>query len=250
MKEKGSFIMLTLVLVTRVGFLMGSMLLMISCRSENVAEPYTDLSLKEKAREALDHDEYGEAIALYKQWISEHPQDYESYRFLSAAYAAAGGFSIFNAIKGLAETAGESASVSDLVSSLVPLSPDDEQMAMLASSIDQILAMPATYRDVERGESEGVKSTALQLSLYRTAYAMMILNRYTSSVDAASNTQPRSVEDMSEIEVDLLINNLKAASVESGNGTIENSLKATISAIENQEGSSQKEKLANYVNTR
>lgn len=225
-----------------------TVLFFLSCGSNNIATPYTKLTLKEKARIALDQEDFDTAVKFYNEWIVSNPEDYESYRFLAAAYAGAGGFSVFGAIKGLAESAGDSSSsVTEVISSLIPSEPSEIQTSNMSSAINQILELPAAYRVAGDESAESAKSASLQLSLYRTALSIMILKRYTKQIKSQVDQDSGSIEEMTDEEIDLLFSNLEAAVLETSNESMKESLEKTLADIDAQQGSSQKEKLANYV---
>jgi hypothetical protein len=117
----------------------------------------------------------------------------------------------------------------------------------MSSAVNQILELPAAYRVAGDESAESAKSASLQLSLYRTALSMMILKRYTKQIKSQVDQDSGSIEEMTDEEIDLLFSNLEAAVLETSNEAMKESLEKTLADIDAQQGSSQKEKLANYV---
>ena len=222
--------------------------LQISCGSANIAEPYTELTTEEKAKKALDERDFSTAIELYESLISEDETAYAYYRFLAAAYAGAGGFEVLSAIKQTLNNAGEgsSDSIVDLTGSLLPANPTDEQIELIGKARDQMLALPEAYRDGDNTEIEDAASAATQLSLYSTASAMIIINKYTFT--PTDGSEAPDINDMTDAEVDQFFANLQAAASQS-DGSVSSSIQATITQIDSQPGGSRREKLIAYMNS-
>ena len=218
----------------------------LSCSSNNIAEPYTELTTEEKAKKALDDQDFTAAIELYESLISADETAYGYYRFLAAAYAGAGGFEVLSAIKQTLNNAsqGSGGSIVDLTASLLPANPTDKQIEMIGKARDQMLALPAAYRDSENADIEDPVSAATQLSLYSTASAMIIINKYTYT--PTDGSQAPDINDMTDAEVDQFFANLQAAASQS-DGSVSSSIEETINAIDSKPGASRREKLIAYM---
>lgn len=221
-------------------------MLYLSCGTNNIAEPYTELSTEEKAKKALDESDFTTAITLYEQLIAEDETAYAYYRFLASAYAGAGGFEVLSAIKQTLNNAGSdsSGSIVDLTGSLLPANPTDAQIEFIGKARDQLLALPEAYRDSDNSEIEDSVSAATQLSLYSTASAMIIINKYTYT--PTDGSQAPDINDMTDAEVDQFFANLQAAASQS-DGNVGSSIASTISEIDSQEGATRRDKLIAYM---
>lgn len=216
----------------------------IACDTQSKAKPYADLTLKEKARIALDAKDFPEAIRLYKEVVANDPVDYESYRFLAASYAEAGGFDIARAITGSISASGTD--VMDTLSGFLPEAPTDEQIESIRLATETLLLLPEDYRSYEHPEIETSSSAAQQLQFYQTAYSLIYLRKFTQVTDTGS-LDPDKLESMTDEDVDNILNNLEAIAATQGGGVVTEGVEAFISQLDAAPGGTRREKLLAYL---
>ncbi len=219
-----------------------------ACSTKSRATPYADLTATEKARIALNEQDFGKAIELYKNIVADNPADYESRRFLAAAYAGLGGFDIVKAVEGTLESSsdGGSTSLLDTLGEFVPKEPTDEQIAALANARDTMLSLPEEYRSTEHPEIETSSSAAQQLQFYTAAYSIIYINKF-AQVTAAGSLDPDKLESMSEADVDNIVDNFESLAAASGGGVVAEGAAAIIQQLDAAPGGTRKEKLMAYL---
>lgn len=216
------------------------------CGTATKAGPYGNLTADEKARQALDDEDYPKAIELYTQLIQDDPESYERYRFLAAAYAAEAGFDIIEVAKGSGSLGGSS-SLLDSLGSFLPKDPTIEQLESMRLSKDTLLSIPAEYRSKDNTEVAYASGAAVQLEFYQSAYAIMYLNRFSSSTSAGGLDQDK-LQTMTDADVDNILNNLTQVAASGGTG-VPAAAQAVLSKVDQQDGTSNKDKLINYLNS-
>lgn len=220
------------------------LMLLSACDTASKAGPYADLTLKEKARIALDSRDFPEAIKLYKEVITADALDYESYRFLSAAYAENGGFDIVKAITGSASASGSD--LLDTLSVFLPTSPTDDQIASIGLASDTLLLLPEEYRSYEHPEIPSSSSAAQQLQFYQTAYSLIYLKKFTQVTESGA-LDPSKLATMTDQDVDNILNNLEAVVATQGGGVVTEGAEAFISQLDAAPGGTRREKLLAYL---
>lgn len=220
--------------------------LVVSCGTNNLASPYAEDTPDEKAKKALDEGRYDDAIATYEELISADPEGYQRYALLSAAYAGKAGIDIVNILKAQLGGASSGGSVFELVGSFVPAVPSEEQLNAIQSAITTLEAMPLEHRSA--GTYEYSDGAAFQLSLFLAASSVMVLNQFALPTGKFS---PDSLADMSDAEVDAVLNNLNAIIATQASGEDQNALQAkaqrTLDGINSQDGSTSRERLVQYL---
>jgi len=222
--------------------------LLPACNTESKATPYAELTAAEEARRALDRKDFATAILLYKELVAEQPEVYENYRFLSTAYAEAGGFDILKAVAGT--LGGDSSNLLQSISKFLPTEPTDEQILSMKLATEALLAMPVEQRSYEHPEVPTASSGAQQLEFYQAAYSVIYINKFTE-VTEAGTLDPSKLETMTDADVDNILDNFEQIAAASGDedGVIAKGAEAFISQLDNSPGGTRREKLLNYLST-
>lgn len=223
------------------------------CQSESLAEGVTENTTEEDARLALADGDYELAIELYTQVISGSPDDYQSYLRLGTAYAGRAGIRLVELVKDQLSSAENtaqtdtSANVIDTIGQFVPNDPSDQQMTDINTAISTIQLMPSDHR-TKGGPYSYSNEASFTLNLYLSSSSAMLVNRYSETDVETGEVSRESLEQMSDEEVDTLLNNLESVA-SSGDEELGPEVQETLDAINNTEGSTQKEKLLNYLST-
>ena len=216
----------------------------MACDTASKAEPYAELTPEESARIALDAKDFPEAIRIYKDLIAAAPEDYESYRFLATAYAEQGGFDIVEAILG---TLSESSSNPlDNLSKFLPAEPTAEQIESLGLAKDTLLLLPVEHRSFGHPEIATSSSAAQQLQFYQSAYSLIYLKQFTQVTETGS-LDPARLEEMTDADVDTILNNFEAIAETEGGGAVAEGVEEFISQLDAAPGGTRREKLLAYL---
>jgi len=216
-----------------------------ACGTATKAKPYVTLTSDEKARQALDEQDFQKAIELYKELVEGDPENYERYRFLAAAYAAAAGFDIIEAAKSNV-SGGESGSLINSLGQFLPADPSADQMEWMRLSKDTLLSMPAEFRSKDNAEIDYAAGAATQLEFYQSSYAIMYINQF-AKVSESGSLDPSRLESMTDQDVENILSNFSQVASTGGEG-VPAAAQAILASIEAKEGSTQREKLINYLN--
>lgn len=221
-----------------------------ACDTKSKAGPYAELSNAEKARQALDAQDYSRAIDLYKLVITDDPTDYESYRFLSAAYAGAGGFDIFTAIEATLEGATTESGSSPLqaLGDFVPSNPTEDQIESLRLAAETIALLPPEYRSYEHPEIETSSSAAQQMEFYQTAYSLITINKFASVTDAGG-IDPAKLETMTDQDVDAILGSFENIAAAGNDSVMSSAATEILAQIDAAPGGSRRDKLIDYLNS-
>lgn len=224
---------------------------MVRCGTDNLAEPYTEETTEDKARKALNIEDFDEAIKLFTQVIQEEPEKYSLYPLLSTSYAGKAGINILDIVKEQF-SGGEGlggGGVLDSIGKYVPEDPTQTQLDDIQSAVARLEAMPAEHRKSD-GEYEYSSGAAFQYSLYLGASTVMLMNKHTKR-DASGSVDEERLEEMTEEEVDYIFENLDeivASSPDSGAGeALGEGVDNLLDQIKALPGDSNKEKLLSYI---
>ena len=221
-----------------------SLLAIAGCGTKSRAEPYVKLTTEEKARQALDAQDYSLAVELYVEHFTSDPEDYPNFPFLAAAYAGVGGFDIVAAVTSNIGSDG-SVSLLDRLNVFLPADPTAEQLAAMQLAKSTILSLPPEHRDRSSTDIPYASGAALQLELYQASYAIMYLNQFTEvTVDGALDIT--RLQDMTAADVDVILNNLSEIAASGGTG-VPTSAGAIVSKVDAQPGDTRRDKLINYL---
>jgi hypothetical protein len=224
-----------------------------SCSDKNAATSYTDLTDDEKARQALNDEDFPKAIELYKALVEKYPEDYERYPLLATAYAANAGVSVLSILKGSLGGGEEEeeeeedeggGSVFDSLDSTVPTDPSDDALSDIQLAVDTLQEVPEERLGEDGGYAYSA-SSALLLDIYLAASSTMHLNKFRE-VGADGQIDQDKLEEMSDEEVDVILGNLQAIADAEGSD-LAGSVEETLEAIDAQEGETSRERLINYI---
>jgi tetratricopeptide (TPR) repeat protein len=218
------------------------MMMLSGCGTQNQATSYVSLTQDEKAREALDAQDYEKAIELYEELIAAEPEKYERYRYLAAAYASAAGFDIISVAK---SDVGGSGSLLDAMGSFLPADPSVEQLTNMGLAKDTLLRIPAELRSKDNTEVAYASGAAVQLEFYQSAYSIMYINRFAQATPTGE-LDPARLDSMSDADVSNILDNFAQVAAQGGEG-VPAAAQKVLTEIDEQEGATQKEKLINYL---
>ncbi len=221
-----------------------SSLVQVGCGTQSRATSYVKLTPLEKARKALDEEDYPLAIELYSSHLADVPDDYPVFPYLAAAYAGAAGFDIVAAATANIGSEG-STSLLDRLNAFLPPDPTAEQLNSMLQAKIVILAMPEDHRDRNNDEISYASGAALQLELYQTSYAIMYLNQFTEvTVDGALDIS--RLQDMTPADVEVILNNLEEIAAKGGTG-VPAGAGEIVAKVDAQPGDTRRDKLINYL---
>ncbi len=215
-----------------------------ACDTQSKAVPYAEYTPEEKARVALDKKDFPEAIRLYKEVIAANPTGYESYRFLSAAYAEQGGFDIVTAITGTIDSNGSS--LIDTLSNFLPTEPSEAQIESLRLATETLMLLPAEYRSYDNPAIETSSSAAQQLQFYQTAYSLIYIKKFTKVTETGA-LDISKLEEMTDADVDHILDNFEAIAETQGGGVVAEGVEEFISQLDAAPGGTRREKLLAYL---
>ncbi|RZA24837.1 MAG: hypothetical protein EOP10_08680 [Proteobacteria bacterium] len=223
---------------------LGSLASLTACDTQSKAVPYAEYTSEEKARVALDKKDFPEAIRLYKEVIAANPLGYDSYRFLSAAYAEQGGFDILTAITGTIDKSGSS--LIDTLSDFLPAEPTEAQIESLRLATETLMLLPAEYRSYDNPAIETSSSAAQQLQFYQTAYSLIYIKKFTKVTETGA-LDISKLEEMTDADVDTILNNFEAIAETQGGGVVAEGVEDFISQLDAAPGGTRREKLLSYL---
>lgn len=222
-----------------------------SCGSENLAKGRVEEDTDDKITYAMNNDDFDTAITLLEQQIESYPEEYQRFALLGAAYAARAGVSILAMVKAQFSSGSTGSGGSSLVSQLssfIPTTPTAQNLSDLKTGLDRLQAIPAAER-AEGTEEKYGQSASFQLTLYSAAYSVMYMSQFTSAV--TGDFDPAKVATMSDADVENILDALILAAA-SGTGPaagLGDVIDEALVQIEQQPGSTTREKMVNYMNT-
>lgn len=199
----------------------------------------------EEARLALDRGDLDEAITLLSELVESEPDVYTRYPLLAAAYAGRSGFDVLNVVTA---NFGGNSSILQTMSSFLPTPVTrgdqyDDSIADMKFGVDTILNIPEGSR-LSTSADKYATSAVLQLTIYQSAYAVMLLNKFTYST---IGYDPSLLSTMTEADAAMILESLAGAvTAASGSSGAASSASSAISAIQGQQGSSDRDRLANW----
>ena len=215
------------------------------CGTRNLAESSTENTPEEKARIALNEEDWDLAIQLYTELIAEDATEFKYHPLLGTCYAGRAGVDLLNIVKAQFDS-GSSASggIFDTIGGFLPQDPSDVQMSDIGLSVSTITSMPVDHRS-ETGTYSYSAESYFQLNLYTASQSGMFVNKFSEKTETGELNQEK-LQEMSEAEVDSLLANL--GGVADGDDELAAGVSEALDGINSQEGGTSKEKLINYLN--
>lgn len=212
---------------------------LFDCKDGRAKSKCTKRTKDEDARIALDNGDMTTAVALLQELVDAEPEEYTRYPLLAAAYAGKSGFNILNVVS--ANFGGADSIVKTMTSFLpTPVSKGDgyeDSLTNMNTSVTRLVSIPEDRRAVTSADKYAT-SAVLQLTLYRAAYAIMLLNKYSYST---TEYDPSKLSSMTAEDAEKILAILSSAAGDSGAGAAARKAQA---AIEAQPGATTQEKLA------
>lgn len=222
----------------------------LACSTKNAASSYTADTAEEKARRALDNEDFATAIEGYGKIVEDDPTRYDLYPLLAAAYAGAAGIDLVNIVKARFG-ADQSTNLFDQLSSFVPAEPTEVQLTSIRASVNLLKSMPVAERDPAQNDKDYASAAAFQLTLYLAVSSAMNINKFVVKTDTGT-MDPAKLESMTDADVEAILGNLEDIVMTQTGGQASEALSAqvnsTLDEINNQPGATQKEKLVSYLN--
>lgn len=248
-------------LAWRWGFSMKNLILivvmsLIGCRAENNLDcetasagvPCSDRTKDEDARVALNNGDLETAVVLLKELVEAEPLVYKRYPLLAAALAGRAGLDIFNIVQ--ADFGGSTPLIETMGAFLPnPSTKGDafeDSLADMSEAVSTLKAVPADLRSDISGDSFAA-SCSVQLILYQSAYATMLINKYTYG---SSGFDPSKLSEMTAEDAALILSQLlSAAQTATGSSgeAASAAVQKTYDSIQGQSGANDQEKIAAYV---
>jgi hypothetical protein len=224
------------------------------CEKGLAVVPCSERTPEEEARLALDRGDFDRAIELLTQLVEEEPENYGRYTLLAAAHAARAEVAVVDIA--MSSFSGGGGSAIDQVTAFLP-DPSEvgaEAYALYVQDMGVALTWLKLIPDELRAETSSetyAKSAQLQLGIYSAAYSIMYLNQFIATA-AGGGLDPAKLATMSEEDALTILSTLaEAGQLQASVGSPELAAKidTTLTSVDAQPGSTQKEKLQNYVRT-
>lgn len=220
----------------------------LSCAPANVGKKQETISPEEKAQELMNDGDFVGAIALLEPLVENEPEGYARFPLLAAAYAGLAGVDIISILKSML-TGGDTASPFALILDFIPEDATEESADILDKGVSILNQIPIELIGAEGDEAYGT-SAELQLVLYQTVYATMLL-RLTLNFDANGEIDLDSLENLSLEDARRILDALGGAAAVAPSGenaqAVGGSVQSTLDDIDSQEGDDDAERLRNYL---
>jgi len=219
----------------------------IHCGTDNKAEPYVDLTDEQKARKALDAEEYEDAAELYAQVIEDDPERYDLFPIYATALAGAGGVSLLGVVMdqlaNSASASGADTGVLGMIDKIVPADATREKAEFVDQAVEVLNGIPA---EVLEGAAYRV-GVSLQLTIYSSVYTAMIMDLILT-IDAGT-VSPEALAARTPEDAALILDAfLQAGSVGDPDSPMTQAMSQAATQIEGMEGETTADKLRNYLN--
>ena len=233
---KGNFIKITIVI---------SGLVFISC-GKNIYSSFESEPAAESATIALEEQKPDKAIAILEKAIAKDSSgtNYQLTSLLASAKAQKAGVDTIDLVLNLVNSSQSNSSDNGIVA-MFTIMPEatSNNISLVTEARDLLISIP---------EASRTEADLFRLSMYYTA--IMVLQTKALDLDGDGSLNANDLLAMSEQDAIAIISNLASAgsllaeySGEGGNATAANGVSAIYRAVEGTEGSSQKEKLSNYL---
>jgi hypothetical protein len=199
------------------------------------------LTKEEDARVALDDGDLETAVTLLSELVTADPTNYQRYPLLAAAYAGRAGFDILNIAT--ANFGGNSSLIQTMGAFLpTPLSRGslyDQSLSDMKLANATLTGIPEELRSATSSDKYAT-SAVMQLTLYQSAYGVMVLNKFTYS---STDYDPSLLSSMTAEDAAAVLTAFAAAGAASG-GNMAKAVNSALAAIQAQPGATDQEKLA------
>lgn len=220
-----------------------------SCGSKNIYDcdgglagsRCSALTKEEDARVALDDGDLETAVTLLSELVTADPTNYQRYPLLAAAYAGRAGFDILNIAT--ANFGGNSSLIQTMGAFLpTPVSRGslyDQSLSDMKLANATLTGIPEELRSATSSDKYAT-SAVMQLTLYQSAYGVMVLNKFTYS---STDYDPSLLSSMTAEDAASVLTAFAAAGAASG-GSMATAVNSALAAIQAQPGATDQEKLA------
>jgi len=210
----------------------------------------SDQTAEEKAMASMKAGEFVTASAIYKELIVAEPEKYKLYALRGAALAGESGFRILDLVN---VTFGGDGSLIELLGDFLPSPADYETPALYGKAVDtmklsvnQLLAIPANLRS-ETSEETYSPSAIFQLTVYQSAYSLMLMNKFALNVEGEFD--PEQLKTMTESDAVEILQSLRDAATVGGEDSeaLAGAIDKALVDIDSQEGGTSSEKLKKFL---
>ena len=221
------------------------------CEEGKTAIHCSERTPEENVRLALERGDFDTAISLLLEMIAEDRENYRYYSLLGGVYAANAG--VF--LKEIATTQfTDGGNFITLMTAVLPdpgdVGDDDVYLTKvdsIKSAVTWLKAIPEALR-AETAVENFSSSARFQLTFFQAAYSVMYLNQF--AINTKGDFDESKFATMTEAEaITFLQNFAEAGALQEGEegGELAAKVNDALAQIESQEGSSNKEKLMEFV---
>lgn len=211
-----------------------------ACGSGNVFSNVVKRSDSEKAQAALESGDVDSAIDYLNSYLKDHPEDASAKSMLANAYLKKSGVDLLK-IGTSISSGSQTQSNWGAVSSALPAGTP-ENIANVHAAVEALSQIPATQRTDEQN---------YQLAVAQTTLAITVAKKVAG--DSTGQLSNEKIDQMSDTDAATIYNALKGSSDASNAMSTPDSglskVGSITGAIDSQSGSTEAERLRNYLKT-
>lgn len=229
---------------TTTAFIITSFIL-ISC-GKNIYSSFESEPAAESATIALEDQKPDKAISILEKAIAKDGSgtNYQLTSLLASAKAQKAGVDTIDLVLNLVDSSQSSSSDNGIIAMFTVMpEASSENIDLVIEARDLLISIP---------EASRTDADVFRLSMYYTT--IMVLQTKALDLDGDGSLSPQELIAMSEQEAIAIISNLASAgsllsdySGDGGNATAANGVSSIYTEVEGTDGSTQKEKLSNYL---
>lgn len=211
---------------------------------KNVYSTFDNPSAEESATIALEQQKPDKAIAILEKALADDISNYQLTSLLASAKAQKAGVDTIDLVLNMVSSA-ESSSSSNGIVALFTVMPEasEENLILITQAQDHLISIP---------EASRTDADIFRLSMYYTA--MMVLQTKTLDKDGDGNLSLDELLAMDEQKAIAIVTSLEGAGTlledyagDGRNANAAQNVTSILAQVNGTEGSSQKEKLSNYL---
>lgn len=229
---------ITAMCLTMTGLIVGTTT--VACGSGNVFSKVVKRSESDKAKAALEAGDVDSAIDTLNSYLKDHPDDPAARSMLANAYLKKSGVDLLK-IGTTISSGGQGQSDWTTVSTALP-EGTSENIAHVQAAVESLSQIPANQRTDEQN---------YQLAVAQTTLAVTVAKKVAG--DTSGQLTPEKIDQMSDSDAVTIYNALKgskdATSALSNPDAGLSRVGSITDGIDNQTGSTDAERLRNYLKT-